>query len=189
MLDIRSLYYLIFSLGNHRTHEKITPPEGQSPKEKEVLTDHLPELDPTSFTEAHHLAKLNLIRQEEKLREDYEFREQAFLYRMQNLIDRKTNWELHDLVSCEENDPYIRRMGATELVNRRDKTAGLTFTWCIITNTDFVLRKICTIGLGELGRIEDLQVLENIKEDDFIYDYAQEAIEKIRSHETSIKVT
>ncbi len=160
----------------------------------------LPKLDPTSFTEARHLPKLNRLLQEEKLKEsftatlpweDFESKEQAFLIRMQESISTMTNLDLHGLVSSQEQeeDPFIRRLGAAELVNRKDATAWLTFLFCIILEKDdYVVRKICAIGLGKLGRRDSLKVLESIKEDDCIYSYAQEAIRKIRAYETCIKV-
>ena len=160
--------------------------------------NNLPSFAPTSFTEAQHLPALNRLRQEEilktsfttiKPREDYETREQAFLHRMQERIFTMTDLELHEFVSSQENDPIVRRMGAAELVNRGDSSAWLTFVFCIVdSDDDAVLRKICAIGLGELGKKEFLGALKGIKEDDWIFDDAQEAIKKIKAHETSIMV-
>lgn len=112
--------------------------------------------------------------------------DELFTQRMQDIISSKSNRELHDIVSTQEEDPLFRRLGAAELVNRKDPTAGLTFLFSLITDTDYELRKICTIGLGELGNKSFLQVLENITEDDPVYDEAKEAISKIRKHDTSI---
>ncbi len=191
MLSISSLYYLV--IGFFSGPKANGKAEAQSPKEKDLM----PAFDPTSFTEERYLPELNRLRQEELWRtgftatiprENYELREQMFLRRMQEIISKKTILELHDLVSSQENDFLVRRMGAAELVNRGDKTAGLTFSWCIVVDDDDVLRKICAIGLGELGRKVDLGVLENVKEDAWIYDDAQDAIKKILKHETSITV-
>ncbi len=190
MLGISSLYYLVIGfLSGPKANGKADVQPAQ-PQEENAL----PAFDPTSFTEERYLPKLNRLRQEELWRISFtasrplESREEAFLRRMREKIDGMTDRELHEFVSSPEYDPNIRCIGAAELVNRGDKTAGLTFTWCIVTDTDFTLRKICAIGLGELGRKEDLPVLESIQEDDWVYDDAQEAIRKILSHETSITV-
>ncbi len=183
MLVTSLLYHLAFSaFGSSRANSTI----GQHKKE-EPPASFLPRFDPTSFTEAHHLAKLNLLRQKEILEEEPESRDEAFLHRMEKRIGESTDQELHALVSSQENDTRVRRMGAAELVNRKDGTAGLTFLFCIIDdNDDPIFRKICAIGLGEIGNRVFLEVLQNIKEDDLIYKDAQEAITKIRTHETAI---
>ena len=193
MLGISSIYYLVVGfLSGPKANDRV-----EVESKGKILTDTLPPFDFTSFTEARYLGELNRLRQEELLRtsftatpprEDFEAKEQAFLHRMQERISKMTEPELHNLVSSQENDPQVRCIGAAELVNRRDRTASLTFTWCIIADTDVTLRKICAIGLGELGRREDLQVLKNVQEEDWIYDDAQEAIAKIRANETGIKI-
>lgn len=112
--------------------------------------------------------------------------DELFTQRMQVIISSKSNRELHEIVSTQEEDPLFRRLGAAELVNRKDPTAGLTFLFSLITDTDYELRKICAIGLGELRNKSFLQVLENITEDDPVYDEAKRAILKIRKLDTSI---
>lgn len=198
MFGISFLYYLAFG-GSRTTNSKIDHKKEEPRKENKEATPSapLPRFNPTSFTEACHLAKLNRLRRQESFTDTVPWeaselqREQAILHRMQECVSRKTNQELRSLLSSLEIDPLLRELAAVKLIERKDQMAVIPFILCALEDRedreDPLVRQTCIIGLGELRNKEALKSLEMIKKDDPLYSDVQEAIRKIREHETSIK--
>ena len=98
------------------------------------------------------------------------------------ILSKKTNIELHDYVSNEENNSLARRLGAFELIDRKDKSAALTFIYRVIVDSDDPgVREVAAMGLGNIGGDVALEVLEKVQEEDPIYLEAQKSIRKIQN--------
>lgn len=188
MLRIGSLLNSFLNLFSNKVNNNTEPSKEESETPIEVpKNNNSSALNSSGIIEVRNL--LNNRKNDFNSLHDFDNEpsdDELFTQRMQTIISSKSNRELHDIVSTQEEDPLFRRLGAAELVNRKDPTAGLTFLFSLITDTDYELRKICAIGLGELKNKSFLQVLENITEDDPVYDDAKRAILKIRRLDTSI---
>ena len=145
--------------------------------------NNLPNASEITFTDSHTLKRLN------RERADFSAdKELNYFLLTQKTLSRMPNAELHDFVGDEKNDPISRRLGAIELINRGDRSATLTFLYCLTINSDPVLTNICAIGLGELGNKLALPFLKNIEEWDPLYSRAQKLITEMSAEKTAIKV-
>ncbi|MBI3589775.1 MAG: hypothetical protein HY094_00130 [Candidatus Melainabacteria bacterium] len=209
MLGIRRLFSSLFgtarntmagsNLNNHQIKvfgnlqqsgsfiEKLTEVSEANRKEQKekreiLLDDFLMEFNEAELIDIFSYISISKVHSKE-------VRDQATLF-INKILAGKENLELHDYVSTEENNPIARSLAVDELIDRKDKSAALTFIYRVIVDSDDPgVREVAAMGLGYIGGKVALEVLEKVEEDDPIYLQAQKSIREIlkKSEVTNVK--